>query len=137
MAYKSGLDGRRIALKCPTQLVPVVNGSDSDAVSYAYDPQTGALQTITDLLGNQGVYAYDERGRTIRATVRNPELTTNPDMAVENSAFDQDGQVLQSRITSPTNGGALLRRVPTATTLRDSCCRARTRRERGDMQDTS
>jgi RHS repeat-associated protein len=82
LAYHYDLDGRRTQLDHPTQLAP---SPMQNRTSYAYDPLTGALDTVTDALGNEYDYLYDPRG-----LVHWIEL---PGDVLDSYVFDLDGNL--------------------------------------------
>lgn len=56
------LNGRRVELDHPDSLAPVRGGVVRDRTTYAYHPHTGAIQRITDPLGNAFGFRFDARG---------------------------------------------------------------------------
>ena len=60
LEYLYDLDGRRTDLLHPAQLRA---GTVRDRTSYTYHPQMGALQTVTDLMGNVFTYGYNAAGQ--------------------------------------------------------------------------
>jgi len=65
-SYTYDLDGRRDTLRHPASLAPRVGGNVRDTETYGYDPGTGQLATIVDVLGKQYTFRYDVE-RRIRA----------------------------------------------------------------------
>lgn len=60
------IGGRQVWLKYPQQLGARFSSAPwvvYDSAAYAYDPETGALASVRDVLGNEFRYAYDARGR--------------------------------------------------------------------------
>lgn len=62
LSYAYDLDGRRTRLKHPDKLLPHVASQPTDSVRYAYDPTTGELASVRDILGDMYSYTYDEMG---------------------------------------------------------------------------
>ncbi|HEX6808559.1 MAG TPA: RHS repeat-associated core domain-containing protein [Gemmatimonadaceae bacterium] len=88
------LDGRRIWIKYPGTLAPTGN----DSASFAYDRQTGVLDTVRDVFGNQFRYNYDADGRMIRLTM----FAQRADSVWETDAYDADSRLVRRQIV----GGA-------------------------------
>ncbi len=55
--FSYDLNGRRIARRYPSQLLAAPAAADS--ARFAYDALTGELTTVTDRVGNQFVFGYD------------------------------------------------------------------------------
>ena len=63
LQYAYDLDGRRVSLRHPAALAPVLGGVRKDLQTYTYDSVTGALASVTDVLGNTFRYVYDAKQR--------------------------------------------------------------------------
>jgi RHS repeat-associated protein len=63
LEFRYDLNGRRTELQHPAQLAP---SPAQTKVSYGYDPVTGALDRVTDPLGNVFQYEYNLRGELHR-----------------------------------------------------------------------
>jgi RHS repeat-associated protein len=61
LGYTYDLNGRRLTLSSPGQLVP--SGATPGNTSYAYDSLSGALTAVSDPFGNQYRYRYDSLDR--------------------------------------------------------------------------
>lgn len=59
LSFTYDRDGRRRAVKLPSQLVPA---GTRDSIAVTYDPATGELQSVTDPLGKDFLYQYTVRG---------------------------------------------------------------------------
>ena len=59
IGYRYDLDGRLHQLLHPSNIAPCCNSTQS----YAYDPVTGDLASVTDILGNVHTLGYDLKGR--------------------------------------------------------------------------
>ena len=81
--YTYDLEGRRRALTVPSTVIPVANAK----IQYGYDRVTGALDTITDPLGNQYRFSYLKDGQL--ATLDLPGSIT------ESYTYDADGRMRQ------------------------------------------
>lgn len=88
------LNGRRIWIKYPGTLAP----TGQDSAAFAYDRQTGALDTARDVFGNQFRYKYDADGRMIRLTM----FAQRADSVWETDAYDADSRLVRRLIV----GGA-------------------------------
>ncbi|MGH7719612.1 MAG: RHS repeat-associated core domain-containing protein, partial [Gemmatimonadaceae bacterium] len=95
-------NGRRTELKHPGQLAPVVGGVPKDRTVYAYHPQTGVLETVTDVLGNQFGYQFNLRDEL-------EALTLPGGSAREAYGYDGAGNLTLHRAWSIT--GVLLRQT--------------------------
>jgi len=78
------IEGRRIWMHIDSLLAPRVSGVVKDTIYYAYDSVTGALATVTDVLGSTWRYAYDAGGRI--------DSTFYPGAGVEVQTFDGEGR---------------------------------------------
>src|SRR5579872_1188251 len=78
------IEGRRIWMHIDSLLAPRVSGAVKDTIHYAYDSVTGALATVTDVLGSTWRYAYDAGGRI--------DSTFYPGAGVEVQTFDGEGR---------------------------------------------
>ena len=87
------LDGRRISITYPATLA----GSGSVA-HYAYDAQTGMLDTVRDLAGNQFRYQYDADGRLVRLT----RFAQSADSVWETDGYDVDSRLVRRVQASAT-----------------------------------
>lgn len=76
--------GRRIWMHVDSVLAPRVSGVVKDTIHYAYDSITGALTTITDVMGSTWRYAYDAGGRI--------DSTYFPGSGLEVQTFDGEGR---------------------------------------------
>ena len=94
ITYRYDLDGRRIAVKNPSQLVPT---GTADSAIFQYDPQIGTLAMLTDLLGNQFQYAY-----TLRGELQSIQLPTG---IVDQRTYDADGNLAQNTVTGKRQTG--------------------------------
>lgn len=81
------LDGRRIWIKYPGTLAQ----AGHDSVAYAFDRQTGVLDTVRDLSGNQFRYKYDVDDRLIRLT----RFAQSADSVWETDAYDADSRLVR------------------------------------------
>lgn len=80
------VEGRQIWLKHPHNLAPTAyGGSVADSAVYTYDRATGALSTISSVLGNLYWFRYDAAGRLRRLD--------SPAGGVETWTYDDDGRV--------------------------------------------
>jgi RHS repeat-associated protein len=77
------LEGRETSLAIPQQLG--TTGLYSTSMSFAYDPQVGQLQSVTDLGGSQYAFAYNSR-------MELASLTYPADYA-ETFNYDADGRL--------------------------------------------
>jgi RHS repeat-associated protein len=66
IGYQYDLDGRLKKVLHPTNLAPCTNCTP--AQQYAYDPITGDLTSVTDVLGNVHSVGYDTKGRMTQTT---------------------------------------------------------------------
>ncbi len=113
ISYEYDLDGRRVKVKHPTQLAPRIASAQADSVLYAYDAQTGALKTVTDLLGNVFAFEFNTRNELARMAAPGSGLS-------DVFTYDSDGQLSQhatydsSAATTDNHPGTQLR----STTLR-------------------
>ncbi len=66
------LDGRRTSLNLPANVAPRRYGSSTalTQVTYAYDPVTGLLSSVQDVLGNAFGYVYDAESRLAKTTAQ-------------------------------------------------------------------
>ncbi|HEY0024965.1 MAG TPA: RHS repeat-associated core domain-containing protein [Longimicrobium sp.] len=94
LGYRYDLNGRRTALAHPGQLAPAGGGD----TQYRYHPETGALETVIDPLGNAFTFAYNTRGET--------ESLLRPGGITERYRYRQDGRLDQN---SMDQNGAWLR----------------------------
>jgi RHS repeat-associated protein len=98
LKYHYDLDGRRTQLDHPAQLAP---SSTQNQTSYAYDPLTGALSTVTDPMGNEYGYVYNLRGLVNRVDL--------PGGVSDGYVFDNDGNLSTHTTTAVQSlRGALL-----------------------------
>jgi RHS repeat-associated protein len=81
LGYQYDLNGRRIVLTHPGQLGPTTTAT----TRYAYNAETGGLETVTDPLGNVFRYDYDGRGQ-LRAL-------TLPAGIVHGYSYDAEGRM--------------------------------------------
>lgn len=65
LAYQYDRNGRRTQLTHPSQLAP---SSTQNTVRYTYDRITGGLASVTDPLGNEFTYEYNNSGQIQRRT---------------------------------------------------------------------
>ncbi|MEJ7812825.1 MAG: RHS repeat-associated core domain-containing protein, partial [Gemmatimonadaceae bacterium] len=82
------LNGRRTWLKHPSQLAATLSSTPGvvyDSAAYGYDPATGALSRVRDVLGNVFRYAYDLNGRV--------DTLAYPQGHFKRFAYDLDGRV--------------------------------------------
>jgi RHS repeat-associated protein len=98
--YTYDLDGRRDSLFIPHQLRA---GNDS-AISYAYDPQLGFLQTLKDLQRNPYTFGYNPQGQL--------SFITYPGKYSRAISYDVDGRVIADTIRNDST--ALYPRIPKA-----------------------
>ncbi len=82
LRYAYDLSGRRTGLTYPAQLVPTGGGS---GMSIGYAPETGEVQSVTDLYGRQYGFSFDARGRPVGFTF--------PGLGQETRAYDDDGRL--------------------------------------------
>ncbi len=81
-------ENRRLtAVQHPSQLAP--GTSTTKLTSYAYDPISGELATVTDALGNAYQLTYSARGDRIR--------TQLPGSIVDTASYDLDGKLISHR----------------------------------------
>jgi RHS repeat-associated protein len=100
LEYRYDPAGRPTELRHPSQLTPVISGTVRDRALYSYHPETGALQTVTDILGNVFTYGYSLRG----------DLTSLglPRSVSETFVNDDDGGLTAHSVTDP---GSCLRQL--------------------------
>lgn len=93
------LDGRRTKLKHPDALAPTVSEVAKDTTSYGYSPTTGELTSVTDQLGNQFTFAYDNRGSL--------QTVTRPGGISETLTYDDGGRLAHNLVSnaSPSTYG--------------------------------
>jgi RHS repeat-associated protein len=86
-------DGRRVAVGHPTWLSP-----GTDRTDYAYDPTNGRLATVTDALGDEYAFTYNDNGQ--------PTVIEFPS-GRDSLSFDDDGRVTSIRTHADgVSGGA-------------------------------
>ena len=90
LRYSYDLNGRTSALHHPAQLAAGPGARDS--VHYAYDDTTGALGSVTTLLGNQTSFLYDLNGRLVRET--------RPGGIVDSTVYDSLGRETLEQVTN-------------------------------------
>ena len=83
--------GRRVDLKHPGQLAPrSATGQVMDHSKWSFDRETGALASVTDALGGQISFTYNNRGEL--------ERITRPASVVQTFRFDLDGRLLTDSV---------------------------------------
>ncbi|HEX6912946.1 MAG TPA: hypothetical protein VF142_21230, partial [Longimicrobium sp.] len=82
LRYTYDLSGRRTGLTYPAQLVPLGAGP---GMAIGYAPETGEVQSVTDLFGRQYGFGYDARGRPVGFTF--------PGLGQETRTYDDDGRL--------------------------------------------
>ena len=90
LQYTYDLGGRRRDLIHPTSLR---TGAVRDRTSWAYDPVTGALQSVTDVMGNTVSYGYYDDGSIANAT------RGNSGAILETMIYDGDGRLLYNDVS--------------------------------------
>jgi RHS repeat-associated protein len=93
------LNGRRIELGHPAGVAPR-NGTTNQVYateSYDYDPQTGALFHVTDVLGNPFTLSYDAYGRSSSMLA--------PGGTEVDRGYDADGNLTSLTASSPNYRG--------------------------------
>jgi RHS repeat-associated protein len=93
LQYAYDLDGRRTSLRHPHVLAPIVAGVTKDLQTYSYDSVTGALASVTDVLGNTFRYVYDAKQRL--------DSLLSPGGVREAFHYDDDDQLIL-RVDSAT-----------------------------------
>jgi RHS repeat-associated protein len=86
------LDGRQTKLGIPYQL-----RAGSDSIAYAYEAETGLLQTLTDLQGSQYTYGYDFMGQLTSLTY--------PGQYLQARYYDVDGRLVLDSIRNLSTAG--------------------------------
>jgi RHS repeat-associated protein len=89
LQYGYDLDGRRTSLTHPSALAP----SAGAATSYGYHAVTGALETVTDPLGNVFRYGYDNVGQ-LSSLQRGTSI-------FDAFLYDDDGRLRQYNLDVP------------------------------------
>ncbi len=87
LGYSYDLNGSRTAVTLPSQLVPA---GTRDSISWTYSPQTGALSSIVDPLGNIFEYGYNNRNEPISLAY--------PADYTEHWGYDDDGRIVGDTI---------------------------------------
>lgn len=90
LEHRYDLSGRRTELKHPTQLAP---SATQNTTRYRYHAGTGALEVVTDALGNTFRYAYRPDGAV--------EKVTLPSGVTESFAYDLDGNQTSHQVWNP------------------------------------
>lgn len=111
LEYTYDLDGRRTSIRHPDALAPVVGGVLKDMQTYGYDSVTGALSSVTDVLGNTFRYTYDIKGRL--------DTLVSPGGVREFHRYDDDDNLIL-RVDSATQFVGQAGGFPTADIHRDS-----------------
>jgi YD repeat-containing protein len=88
LTFGYDLDGRRVQVGMPSQLLPPEAPSGS-VFAYSYTPY-GSLSSVTDVLGNQYRFAYDLNGRV--------DTLYSPGGLWNHSTYDADSRVSRSQI---------------------------------------
>lgn len=99
LRYSYDLSGRLLTLRHPWLLAPR-NPGVMDLASYAYDPVTGLLSTVTDPLGNQFTFTHNLRNERIRLD--------RPGGITERFTHDEDGLLIAD---TTQQGGGWFRRA--------------------------
>lgn len=94
LQFTYDLDGRRTQLKHPSQLVQTAT---YDHASYGYDALTGALDTVTDVMGQQFRYHYNARGDL--------DSLYMPHGILEQFVYDADGNRTRDIMTDVNGWG--------------------------------
>jgi YD repeat-containing protein len=89
LVYGYDLDGRRTTLTHPAALAP----AGGAPTRYAYHSVTGALETVTDPLGNVFRYGYDNGGQI--ASLQRGQYV------LDGYLYDDDGRVRQYNLDVP------------------------------------
>lgn len=89
LRYTYDVNGRLSMLRHPHQLAPRTPAV-ADSVRYAYDPNTGALSQLWDLLGNAFTYYYNARVERVRIDM--------PGGIRDSLGWDNDGRLVLDRI---------------------------------------
>lgn len=90
LRYVYDLNGRPVVIHHPSQLA--MGSGMRDSVRYAYDAATGAIDTVTSLLGNQTTFLYDYRGELIRGAL--------PGQITDSLVYDSLGRTTLDRIAN-------------------------------------
>jgi RHS repeat-associated protein len=101
LTYLYDRDGRPTTLQLPAVLQPttVAGAVLGTSIGYTYDPNTGALKTVRDAMGNVSTAQYNVRGELFQTAFPGVSRT---------ESFDDDGQ-LSSSVVQVVNGGAVFR----------------------------
>ena len=93
LGYLYDLNGRRITLIHPRQLTPTPTGRD--VTTYGYDPHTGLLDAVQDVLGGYFAYRYNARSEL--------DALSLPGGITERYGYDEDGRPNTHQATNSTN----------------------------------
>jgi RHS repeat-associated protein len=96
LQYGYDLDGRRISLTHPSRLAP----AGGAPTTYGYHAMTGALETVTDPLGNVFRYGYDNAGQ-LASLQRGSSI-------FDAYLYDDDGRLRQYNLNVPAAIGGLI-----------------------------
>ncbi|HWL39556.1 MAG TPA: hypothetical protein VNO75_04900, partial [Gemmatimonadaceae bacterium] len=94
--YTYDLSGRRLSVVHPSNI-----SSGNGQTSYAYNPLTGALATVTDVFGNRFTHTYDASSRLDTLT----SIADSPERIVERRIYNLDDELFR-RISGRTGTGA-------------------------------
>jgi RHS repeat-associated protein len=101
LAYTYDLDGRRATLRHPGSIAPKngTTGATYDLEQYAYEPGSGALASVTGVLGTQYRFFDDADMRT--------DSIAYPGGRFSRMTYDADGRILTRQDSMPNwvNGG--------------------------------
>lgn len=91
LRFEYDRNGRRTSLRHPQQLA-VIYPEDPDQTlydrsNYTYDPHTGQLATVTDILGNPFRFVYDSDSRL--------DSIVYPGQVTEKRTYDRDGRLVR------------------------------------------
>jgi RHS repeat-associated protein len=90
-------NGRRVDLKHPAGLAPLsATGQPMDHSRWSYDRETGALASVTDVLGSQISFTFNLRGEL--------ERITRPGGVVQSYRYDGDGRMLTDSVRGILQG---------------------------------
>ena len=102
LRYGYDRNGRRSWIKIPRQLGAKFSTAPSvvhDSVAYAYDPLTGAISSVSDVLGNTFGFTYNLDG--------SPHRVLYPRGHFKQYTYDPDGRTTRIREDTTATGGSV------------------------------